>query len=66
MILYYSGDGSHWSQPEIALRNECTLMLTFWPMYQSGKLTKRFKMIKDKRKENYLKKKGNVRGKGKS
>lgn len=30
MIIYYSGDGSSYSQPEILLQEEATLMLTYY------------------------------------
>lgn len=50
MIIYYSGDGSDWSQPEIAMGNRATLMLTYFTFSKHNKPSTRFRGILKARK----------------
>jgi hypothetical protein len=44
MLLFYSGDGSHWAQPEIMLPDQdANLMLTYYS--SRNKPTKRFRQV---------------------
>ena len=49
LVIIYSGEGSK-ANPEIVLKDEAALMLTFWDVHErKGKLTKRMQFIRDAR-----------------
>ena len=49
--IFYSGDGSDYSQPEIMLAETANLMLTFWGQHKNLKPNRRLRNILQARKK---------------
>ena len=49
--IFYSGDGSDYSQPEIMLPDTANLMLTFWGQHKNLKPNRRLRTIINARKK---------------
>lgn len=45
MILYYSGVGHSWSNPEVLLGDKANIMLTFDHSKKTGRPNKRFRRV---------------------